>query len=117
MPQERFIAKSESSKNAQSSLFVGRGLANIIAIPFPIYPRRVRQGQAAKILDFSDWKESHKNGADDRGDETLEQIMKLSIAEQKLWVIRRLLEIYDRGDRGDLHKICEILYGEAPDGA
>jgi hypothetical protein len=112
-----FIVKSENRKNTQNSLYLGLGLANIIAIPFPIYPRRVRHGQIAKILDFSAWKSCHKSEVDDSTNETLEQIMKLSIAEQKIWVIRRLLEIYDCGDRGDLRKICEILYGEVPDGA
>lgn len=108
---------SKSRKNAPNNLYIGLGLDNIIAIPFPIYPRRVQHGQVAKILDFSAWKSCQKSEADNSTNETLEQIMKLSIAEQKIWVIRRLLEIYDYGDRKDLHKICEILYGEVPDGA
>ena len=112
------MAKSNSNDRSNYRGILTRFIVSkVVAIPFPIYPRRVRQGQIAKILDFSDWKKRHKSEADKSTNETLDQIMKLSIAEQKLWVIRRLLEIYDYGDRKDLHKICEILYGEVPDGA
>jgi hypothetical protein len=66
--------KSESRKNTQNSLYLGLGLNNIIAIPFPVSPRCVRHGQIAKILDFSAWKSCHKSEAGDSTNETLEQI-------------------------------------------
>jgi hypothetical protein len=108
---------NRDDRNSYSEASTQFIVSKVVAIPFPIYPRRVQYGQFAKVLDFSAWKNCHESEADDSTNETLEQVMKLSLAEQKLWVIRRLLEIYDYRDKGDLHRICEILYGEVPDGA
>jgi hypothetical protein len=77
----------------------------VVAIPFPVFPRRVRYGSIAKVFDFSAWKDCHYRKADDSTSDALEQIMKLSLAEQKLWVIRRILEIYDFGDRKSFYKL------------
>lgn len=92
----------------------------VVAIPFPVHPRHVRYGPLAKVFDFLAWKSCH-NGedseADDSTSKTLEQITKLPIAEQQIWVIRKLLEIYDSGDREGLQKLYEILCGKSSDSA
>jgi hypothetical protein len=100
-------------------------LDNIVAIPFPVYPRPVIYGELAKVLDFLTWKEQHKmtkgNGESQNGangeDKTIEEVKKLSLAEQKLWVIKRLLEVFEYADREDLDKLYEILSKEPPNGA
>jgi hypothetical protein len=96
-------------------------LDNIIAIPFPVYPRRVIYGELAKVLDFLTWKEKHMtktNGGTDNGTNgnDIEEIKKLSLAEQKLWVIKRLLEVFEYADKEDLDKLYEILSKEPPNG-
>src|ERR1044071_1595078 len=82
-------------------------LDNIVVIPSPVLPRRVAYGPLAKVLDFLAWKNSHDTEADECGSKTLEQVMKLSIAEQQLWAIRMIFEMYDRGDRKDFYKLYE----------
>ena len=94
----------------------------IVALPFPIFPRRVLYGELAKVLDFIAWKERNMaktNGeAENGGDQkTLEELQKLSLAEQKLWVIKRLLEVMEYADREDLQRLYEILTKEPPEGA
>lgn len=92
----------------------------VVAIPFPVRPRQVRYGPLAKVFDLLAWKNCH-NGeaseADESTSKTLEQITKLPIAEQQIWVIRKLLEIYDSGDREGLQKLYEILCEKSSDGA
>lgn len=69
---------------------------------------------------FWDWKNCHNgeaNEADDSPSKTVEQITKLPIAEQKLWLIRRILKIYDFGNQKDFYKLYEILCEKSPDGA
>lgn len=99
-----------------------RPVDNVVAIPFPIFPRRILYGELAKVLDFIAWKERNMaktNGEAENGEDkkTLEEIQKLSIAEQKLWVIKRLLEVLEYADREDLQKLYEILTKEPPEGA
>ena len=89
----------------------------VVAIPFPVFPRRVRYGPIAKVFDFSAWKDCHHSEADDSTSDALERIMKLSLAEQKLWAIRKVLEIYDFGDRKSFYKLHEILCDKPPDSA
>ena len=89
----------------------------VVAIPFPVFPRRVRYGPIAKVFDFSAWKDCHHSEADDSTSDALERIMKLSLAEQKLWLIRRVLEIYDFGDRESFYNLYEILCDNSPDSA
>jgi hypothetical protein len=98
----------------------------VVAIPFPMHPRRVIYGELAKVLDFLTWKERHKmtkgNGEATNGKnseaKTIEEVKKLSLAEQKLWVIKRLLEVFEYADREDLEKLYEILSEkEPPNGA
>lgn len=89
----------------------------VVAIPFPVFPRRVRYGPIAKVFDFSTWKNCHHSEADDSTSDELEQILKLSLAEQKLWVIRRVLDIYDFGDRESFYNLYEILCDNSPDSA
>jgi hypothetical protein len=57
-----------------------------------------------------------QNGANGE-DKTIEEVKKLSLAEQKLWVIKRLLEVFEYADREDLDKLYEILSKEPPNGA
>lgn len=92
-------------------------LDKVVAIPFPVFPHRVRYGPNARVFDFSAWKDCHHSEADDSTSDALEQIMKLSLAEQKLWVIRRVLEIYDFGDRKSFYKLYKILCDKPPDSA
>ena len=89
----------------------------VVAIPFPVFPRRVRYGPIAKVFDFSAWKDCHHSEVDASTSDALEQIMKLSLAEQKLWLIRRVLEIYDFGDRKSFYNLYEILCDNFPDSA
>ena len=94
----------------------------VVALPFPIYPRRVLYGELAKVLDFIAWKERNMvktNGEAENGEneKTLEELQKLSIAEQKLWLIKRLLEVMEYADREDLQRLYEILTKEPPEGA
>jgi hypothetical protein len=94
----------------------------VVALPFPIFPRRVLYGELAKVLRFIAWKERNMaktNGEAEKGKDqkTLEEIQKLSIAEQKLWVIKRLLEVIEYADREDLQRLYEILTREPPEGA
>jgi hypothetical protein len=93
-----------------------------VAIPFPIHPRRIVCAESAKILDFIDWKHRHcleTSGYAERGEKagSLEELEKLSLAEQQIWVIRRLLEVYDSGDSANLSKLYEILCHKSPDSA
>lgn len=95
---------------------------NVVAIPFPMYPRRVIYGELAKVLDFLNCKERHMvkgNGETDNGanGKTVEEVRKLSVAEQKLWVIKRLLEVFEYADQEDLEKLYEVLSKEPPKGA
>jgi len=89
----------------------------VVAIPFPVLPRRVERGPLAKVLDFPAWKNSHDSEGDERASKTLNQVMKLNIAEQQLWAIRMIFEMYDRGDRKDFYKLYEILCENSPDPA
>ena len=89
----------------------------VVAIPFPVFPRRVHYGSIAKVFDFSAWKDCHHSAADDSTSDALEQIMRLSLAEQKIWVIRRVLEIYDFGDLENFYNLYEILCDNSPDSA
>lgn len=109
---------SESGEIDNPSTAVSKStIDKVVAIPFPVCPRRVHYGPLAKVLDFLTWKNRLNSEADHSINKTLEEIAKLSIAEQKLWLIRRILEIYDYGDRKDLYNLCEILYEESPDRA
>ena len=89
----------------------------VVAIPFPVFPRRVRYGPIAKVFDFSAWKDCHHSEVVAGTSDALEQIMKLSLAEQKLWVIRKVLEIYDFGNRKSFYKLYKILCDKPPDSA
>jgi hypothetical protein len=109
---------SKSSDVEHDGKAVPRPLIDkVVAIPFPVFPRRVRYGPIAKVFDFSAWKDCHHSAANDSTSDALEQIMKLSLAEQKLWVIRRVLEIYDFGDRESFYNLYEILCDNSPDSA
>lgn len=59
------------------------------------------------------------NGEAENGSngQTVEEIKKLSLAEQKLWVIKRILEVFEYADQEDLDKLYEILANDKPDGA
>lgn len=96
----------------------------VIAIPFPMYPRRVIYGELAKVFDFLTWKERHMtkgNGEAQNGsnghEQTIEEVKKLSVAEQKLWVIKRLLEVFEYADQEDLDKLYEVLSKTPPESA
>jgi len=108
----------ESNDVGNHSMAVEQSIIDkVVAIPFPVLPRRVGRGPLAKVLDFLAWKNSPNSEADECASKTLEQVMKLSIAEQQLWAIRMIFEIYDRGDRKDFYKLYEILCENSPDPA
>jgi hypothetical protein len=112
------MTTSKSSDADDHSKAIPHFMADkIVAIPFPVRPRHVQYGPLARVLDFLAWKDRLANEVDCHAKETLEQIEKLSIAEMKLWLIRRLLEIYDHGDHKDLYRLYEILHEKSPDGA
>ena len=50
-------------------------------------------------------------------DQTVEEVKKLSLAEQKLWVIKRLLEVFEYADQEDIDKLYDILSKDPPEGA
>jgi hypothetical protein len=117
---EGMIASKSGDAGNHSKAVSKSKIEKVVAIPFPVRPRQVRYGPLAKIFDFLAWKNCHSgeaSEADDSTSKTLEQIMKLSLAEQKLWLIRGILEIYDFGDRKEFYKLYEILCEKSPDSA
>src|SRR5262249_46660177 len=67
----------------------------VVALPFPIYPRRVIYGRLAKVIDFLAWKKrmGKTNGeAENDHSETLEDLKKMSPEAQKLWLIKKILK-------------------------
>jgi hypothetical protein len=112
---------SKSGDIGNHSKAVSKSIINkVVAIPFPVHPRQVRCGPLAKVFDFLAWKNCHNreaSEADGSTDKTLEQITKLPITEQQIWVIRKLLEIYDSGDKEGLQRLYEILCEKSSDSA
>ena len=110
------------TSNKDNKAYLRPDSDNIVAIPFPIQPRCISYAESAKVIDFTDWRQRHfletrveaEQGA--RAD-SLEELEKLSLAEQQIWLIRKLLEIYDSGDRANLHRLYEILCEKSPDSA
>jgi hypothetical protein len=83
----------------------------VVAIPFPIYPRRVIYGRLAKVFDFLAWKKrmGKTNGEAENNNETLEELKKMSPEAQKLWVIKKILEMAEFADPEDIEHLYEII--------
>ena len=116
------MIRSKNSKNDRNDVNLRPHSDNVVAIPFPIEPRRILYGQSAKMLDLVKWKQRsviRVNKETDHGgkDKSIEELEKLSQAEQQIWVIRKLLEMYDSGDSESLQKLYEILCNKSPDSA
>ena len=88
---------------------------NVIAIPFPIEPHTIKYGTVAKVLDFIAWKKKmtenngKTNGKTNGEDKTLEEFDKMGPSDQKLFVIRKLVEVMDQLNNTDIAEIYRIL--------
>jgi len=88
---------------------------NVIAIPFPIEPHTLKYRTVAKIFDFLAWKRKmtekngKTNGKTNGESTTLEEFGQMSPSEQKLFVIRKLVEVMDQLDNKDIAELYRIL--------
>ena len=85
---------------------------NVVAIPFPVWPRRVVYGELAKVLDYIEWKRvMGKTNGETNGEhsEEYERVLSLSEDKQKLWLIQRMFEVLKDADREDLEEIFRVL--------
>jgi hypothetical protein len=84
----------------------------VVAIPFPVYPRRVIYGRLAKVIDFLAWKKrmGKTNGeAENNHNETLEELKKMSPEAQKLWLIKKILQMAEFADTEDMEQLYDII--------
>jgi hypothetical protein len=88
---------------------------NVIVLPFPIEPHTIKYRTVAKILDFIAWKRKmtenngKTNGKTNGEDKTLEEFEQMGPSDQKLFVIRKLLEVMDQLDNKDIADLYRIL--------
>lgn len=91
---------------------------NVIALPFPMRPRRVVYGELARVLDFIQWKQRMtKTNGESNGEEN--DILNLPEADQKLWLIQKMFEVLKDADAQDLEALYRVLTkkDKPPEGA